>query len=174
MHRPPTLPPDPQALDQGSILRHILTPDVLEQPLALPDHLEQPEPGVVILAVGFEVLRQVVDPAREQRDLDFGRAGIALVHSEVGDDRLFRVCRESHSEVVADYQTPLTWAKSSEEHLLETEQPSRLLDIPMHLRHEVLDVRKPELVAKAMGELDLDRFPVQVLVEVDDESLDDR
>ena len=112
MHRPPTLPPDPQALDQGSILRHILTPDVLEQPFALPDHLEQPEPGMVILAVGFEVVGEVVDPAREQRDLDFGRAGVALVHSEVGDDGLFRVCRESHSEVFAEYQTPLTWAKS--------------------------------------------------------------
>jgi hypothetical protein len=110
--RPPTLPPDPQSLDQGSILRDILAADVFEQPFPLPDHLEQPAPGVMILAMGLEVLRQVVDPSREQRDLDFGRAGIALVDLEVGDDRLFRVCRKSHSEVPADYQTPLTWAKS--------------------------------------------------------------
>ena len=110
--RPPTLPPDPQTLDQGSILRHVLAADVVEQPFPLPDHLEKPAPGVVILAVGLEVLRQVVDAPSEQRDLDFGRAGVALVYSEVGDDRLFRVCRKSHSEVVADYQTPLTWAKS--------------------------------------------------------------
>lgn len=147
MHRPPTLPPDPQALYQGSILRHILTPDVLEQPLALPNHFEQPEPGVVILAVGFEVVGQVVDPAGEQRDLDFGRAGVALVHSEVGDDGLFRVCRESHSEVLADYQTPLTWAKSSGDALGEAEQPSCLLDILVHLRDEIVDVRETKLVA---------------------------
>src|SRR5439155_18255493 len=59
--RPPTLPPDPQALDHRSILRHILAADVFEQPLSLPDHLEQTTPGVVVLAVGLEVLRQVVD-----------------------------------------------------------------------------------------------------------------
>src|SRR5207249_10985746 len=55
--RPSTLPPDPQPLDQGSILRNVFAPYVFQQPLALADHLEQPSPGVVILAVGLEVLR---------------------------------------------------------------------------------------------------------------------
>jgi hypothetical protein len=135
--RPSTLPPDAQTLDQGSILRHVLPPDVLEQPLPLPDHLEQPEPGMVILAVGFEVLGQVVDPAREQRDLDFGRAGVALVHSEVGDDWLFRVCRESHSEVIADYQTRLTWAKTRHEGISPLDVTDTIATAIHELKREV-------------------------------------
>src|SRR5258708_8078702 len=40
--RPPTLPPDPQSLDQASILRHILATDVCPPPLSAPHPLDPP------------------------------------------------------------------------------------------------------------------------------------
>jgi hypothetical protein len=49
----------------------------LSSPLA--DHLEQPSSAVVVLAVGAEVLREVVDPLGQKSDLHFGRTSVAFV-----------------------------------------------------------------------------------------------
>jgi hypothetical protein len=43
----------------------------------------------MIFAMRLEVLRQVVDARRHQRDLNFGRPGVALMLLMLGYDRLF-------------------------------------------------------------------------------------
>ena len=56
---------------------------------ALADHQKQPPARVVILLVELEMLVQVIDARGEQRDLDFGRTGVALVTAIFGHDFLF-------------------------------------------------------------------------------------
>jgi hypothetical protein len=47
---------------------------------ALPNQLQQSTPRVLVVLVHLQVLDQVIDPVRQQRDLDFGRAGVCGVH----------------------------------------------------------------------------------------------
>ena len=48
--------------------------------------MEQTTAAVKILAVGAQMLGQMVDPGGEQRDLDFGRSGVLFVRFVFGDD----------------------------------------------------------------------------------------
>src|SRR6266478_5452977 len=50
----------------------------------------------MVFAVLLEVVRQAVDPLREERDLDFGRACIALVSAELLDQTLLPVDGKRH------------------------------------------------------------------------------
>ena len=49
---------------------------IIEEPPALADELEQAATGMVILFVNLEVLGQIVDAIGEQRSLYLGRTGI--------------------------------------------------------------------------------------------------
>jgi hypothetical protein len=49
----------------------ILAFEVVQEAPALPHHLEQALPGMMVLAVNLEVLREVEDPLGKERDLDF-------------------------------------------------------------------------------------------------------
>ena len=53
---------------------------------SLTHELQQPAPRVVILHVRLEVLGELVDAAREDRDLDLGRAGVRLVAAVLFDE----------------------------------------------------------------------------------------
>src|SRR5436309_6609991 len=53
---PLSLAPQSQALDQRPVSFDVLVPQVVEESPALPDHLQEPPPGVVVLGVGLEVL----------------------------------------------------------------------------------------------------------------------
>src|SRR5207248_6004502 len=75
--------PDPQTVDQLAVPGGILRLEVIEQPPALADELEQSAPRVVVLLVRLEVLGQVMDALGEQRDLHLRRAGVALVGAEL-------------------------------------------------------------------------------------------
>jgi hypothetical protein len=66
----------PVALDFGQL-------QIVEQPSPLTYHPEQPTATVMVALVDFEVLREVLDSFREQRDLDLRRAGIGLVGLEL-------------------------------------------------------------------------------------------
>jgi hypothetical protein len=68
------LSPEAQLLDQGSVALEIVLLEIVEEPAPPADELEQAPTRVVVLRVGAQVLRQVVDPAREERDLDRLRA----------------------------------------------------------------------------------------------------
>ena len=55
---------------------------VIEQPPPLAYHFQQPAPRAVVLHVFLQVLRQLVDPSRQQRNLHVRRPGVALVDAE--------------------------------------------------------------------------------------------
>ena len=51
---------------------------VVEKVAAFADHLHQTQTGVQVFAVNVEVLNQVVDAGRPDRDLNFRRTGVAF------------------------------------------------------------------------------------------------
>src|SRR5690554_2906527 len=89
--------PQTQLLDQRVVPRQVLLLEVGEQAAALVDHHQQATAGMVILVVVLEVLGQVADALRKDRDLDFRRAGVTLALSVVLDDFLFLFGGNRHS-----------------------------------------------------------------------------
>src|SRR5689334_6646132 len=85
---PQALVTETQLLDQRAIGWQIAASEVLEKPASRPDHLEQPPATVMVLRMGAEVIGERVDPLRQERDLDPGRAGIGLVPAVFGDHGL--------------------------------------------------------------------------------------
>src|SRR5262245_22702598 len=80
------LSPEAQLLDQFSVRLHILLLEVVQKSPAAPDQLEQAAPRVVVLRMRPEVLRELVDALREERDLDLGRARVGLRAPVAPDD----------------------------------------------------------------------------------------
>ena len=72
------------------ILRQVVALEIIKQLAAARGHLKEAAAAVEILAVRAQMLGQVIDASGEQRDLDFGRAGILIVDFVFGDD--FRFC----------------------------------------------------------------------------------
>lgn len=68
-----------ELLDNVPIARRIALAEIVEQASAVPNEFEQTKSRAVILGMRFEMLRQVLDPLREQRDLDFGRSRVCFV-----------------------------------------------------------------------------------------------
>jgi tRNA pseudouridine(55) synthase len=66
---------------------------------ALADQLEQPAAGMIVLAVGLEVLGQIVDALGEDRHLNFGRAGVAGLVGVRLDDFSLAAARNRHRSV---------------------------------------------------------------------------
>ncbi len=64
---------------QATVALDIEVLHVVEQTAATADHHEQATTGVVVMLVVLEVLVQVVDTGRQDRDLDFGRAAVRLM-----------------------------------------------------------------------------------------------
>ena len=79
------LSPDTQLVDQPFVARKIARMQVIKQPTTLADQSQQTTARVMILLVRREVLGQLVDPGREQRDLNFRRATV-IGGSSVGLD----------------------------------------------------------------------------------------
>ena len=75
-----------ELLEELVILRQVVTLQIVEQLAAAGGHLEEATAAMEILAVGAEVLGQVIDASGQQRDLDFGRAGVFIVDFVFGDD----------------------------------------------------------------------------------------
>jgi hypothetical protein len=65
-----------ELLGNGLVTADVLALQIFEQAAALTDHHQQPAAGAVVFLVGLQMFRQMVDPLREQRDLDIGRAGV--------------------------------------------------------------------------------------------------
>ena len=62
---------------------------VVQEPAALADELEQPLTTVVILFVSAEMVRQIVDALREQRNLNASRSTVRLMRRVLLDGRAF-------------------------------------------------------------------------------------
>jgi hypothetical protein len=57
--------------------------EIIQQAAALADHHEQSTAGTMVLLVLLQVLGEVVDPLREQRDLHVGRTGVLRMQPEI-------------------------------------------------------------------------------------------
>jgi hypothetical protein len=69
---PISLLADIQFFNQGTVLFDVLLPQELKQGTPLPDKLEKPMPGMMVLRIAAQVLRDMVDAFGKKRDLDFG------------------------------------------------------------------------------------------------------
>src|SRR5439155_26591056 len=92
------LPPEAQARDERPVALDVLAPQVVQQPPAAPDHLQQAAPGVVVLLVRLQVLREVGDALGENGDLDLGRAGIGVAATVLLDDLGFLLFYQCHCD----------------------------------------------------------------------------
>src|SRR5690606_15471099 len=88
---------DAELLDQGPVAGDVFVAQVLEQALTLADLQQQTTAAVVVVLVHLEVLGEVIDVVRQQRDLDLGRAGVGLAAGVLGDDLLLRGSVDRHS-----------------------------------------------------------------------------
>ena len=79
----------PQSLDELLVLLWLGRFQVIEELAALVHEFDEPAPRGMIALVCREVLTQSVDPLRQERDLNFGRAGIRLVTAKLRDDSAF-------------------------------------------------------------------------------------
>src|SRR5439155_1349762 len=78
-----------EAGDECPVPLHVVLPDVVEQPAATADEHEQATTAVVVLLVGLQVLGEVIDAPREERDLYLRRPGVGVVDAVLGDRRGF-------------------------------------------------------------------------------------
>src|SRR3954463_1301719 len=82
----PRLLSDVEALDEVRVPLRVLALEVIEQSPAFTDQHQQSAARVVIFCVGLEVLGQVVDAFAENRDLNLGGAGIAVVRAVAANE----------------------------------------------------------------------------------------
>src|ERR1700733_1192803 len=87
---------DAQTLDKGLIARLILLLDVVEKRSPLRHHLEQAAAGMIVLDVSLEVAGQVGDALGENRNLDFGRPGVADFQTVLIDERRLALSGDRH------------------------------------------------------------------------------
>src|SRR5204863_109809 len=66
-------------------------------PAAAADELQEAAPRVVVLRVRAQMLRELVDAPRQQRDLNLRRAGVGVGTAMLADDLLLRFLGERHS-----------------------------------------------------------------------------
>src|SRR5438270_9257962 len=82
---PGALSPDPELGDEGAIALHVGVPQVVQQAPLLTDQEKEAAARVVVLGVRLQVLRELPDPGRGQRDLDFGRTRVRVTAPVVRD-----------------------------------------------------------------------------------------
>src|SRR5918994_2411746 len=71
-HRGAELATQAELADQGPVALDVVALEVTEQAAALADEHQEPAARVVVLAMLAEMLRELVDPLGEQRDLNGG------------------------------------------------------------------------------------------------------
>src|SRR5690606_1321161 len=85
-----------ELFDQRLVARFILALEVIKQAAALGDESEKTTTGVVVLLVALEVLGQIADTFREDCNLNFRRAGVALGGCEFCQQFRFTLCGNRH------------------------------------------------------------------------------
>jgi hypothetical protein len=83
------LVPEAQFLDDLPVAVDIRTLQVVQETATFSDHFKKSTTAVVVLLVGAEVIRQIIDPLGEQGDLNAGRATVGLVRPIFLDGRTF-------------------------------------------------------------------------------------
>src|SRR5262245_888839 len=102
---------DSELVDQTVIALLVLALQVVEQAPALAHQHHEPPTGVVVLGVGLEVLRQVIDPLAQEGHLDLRRPRIARVRAITRDDRGFLCLAETHRLTSAFFRLLLSYSK---------------------------------------------------------------
>src|SRR3954462_11676173 len=90
------LPAQAELADQRAVALEILLLEVVEEPPATADQHEEAAARVVGVLVGPQMLREVVDATRQQRDLHLGRAGVVAVLAETLDDLALVLLGQRH------------------------------------------------------------------------------
>ena len=70
---------DAQLRDDGAIAPDVLLGQVVQQTAALADHLVHTQTAVGILGMLLQVRGELIDALGQDGDLDFRRAGVALM-----------------------------------------------------------------------------------------------
>ena len=69
--------PKPEVTDELPVAIEVLALEIPKEPAPLTDHHQEATAGMVVLGVTLQVTGQVIDPLREEGDLDLSGAGIA-------------------------------------------------------------------------------------------------
>ena len=80
----PTLAAELQTFKQLLVLLEVVSLDIVEKLAPAAGHGDEAAAAVEILAVGPQVIGEVIDPLRQQGNLDFRRPGVGVVILEVG------------------------------------------------------------------------------------------
>src|ERR1051325_10161079 len=91
------LPPQAELLDQVSVALEVTLLQVLQEAATPADELEQASARMVVFRVSSEMLGELVDASREERDLHVGRAGVLLAAPVLADDVLLRFLGEGQT-----------------------------------------------------------------------------
>src|SRR5207244_6069966 len=78
------------------LARSVLGLEIAEAAAALADEHHESAPGMMVLGVGLEVLRQIPDPLAQNGDLDLRRSGVRLMSPNPGDDVCLLRLAERH------------------------------------------------------------------------------
>src|SRR5579884_2336069 len=86
-----------ELLDEGAVALEVVLLQVVQEAAAAADELEQPTARVMVVPVDAQVLRQLVDPPCEQRDLHLRRAGVGRPAAVLRDDLLLGFLGQGHA-----------------------------------------------------------------------------
>jgi hypothetical protein len=81
----PELVPKSEFLDDLSVAFNVDALHVIQQATTLTVHLEKATTTVVVVLVGAEMLREVLDSVAEERDLNASRSAVGFVRSVLLD-----------------------------------------------------------------------------------------
>src|SRR5215212_5264513 len=90
------LPAQAELADERPVPLQVLLLEVVQEPAAAADEHQQAAARVVIVLVRAQMLGEVVDAAREHRDLDLGGPGVGPVLAEAGDELALFLCSQGH------------------------------------------------------------------------------
>ena len=84
--RPRSLLLEPELLDDRVVAALVVLLEIAQVCAAIGNHLEKTTAGMVILVVLLEMLRQFINAAGQDSDLNIGRAGVGVMTGRVLDD----------------------------------------------------------------------------------------
>ena len=90
----------PQSLQNFAVAFGVCLAQILQVTPTLTDQLEQPTPRMLILRLRLQVLRQLLNPLRQQGNLHLRRASIALVTRVSLNNRIFFVFCKSPCPII--------------------------------------------------------------------------
>src|SRR5262249_45962385 len=93
--------PNVVLFDQRQVTRLVLPLEIIEKRTARRDHFQQAPARMIVLHVVLEMVCEVVDAFREDRNLNLGRAGIAGFFGIGFDDFRFALGGNRHRQTLS-------------------------------------------------------------------------